>query len=704
MPSKLLKLVSKEADIWSATGTHEVNVDIPSGIDFCNLDQTMILLEVRVDNTEIQAVGGVRPVSIGFARDAPEYDSDCFIRNCHFESEVAGRFDSMEEPNLLNQNLDFYSQTTEGKKSATSYNGSFLQDEYGFLRSTFRQLNKLSTPGQVLSAQNPGDVSTELKATLMIPLKKIIPFARNMSFYPARMMGTTRLHLEFENDLKTLVYYADDERVFKTLAVPAAAADDRNTLILADRFHDPDACSLYMTEPVQVSFSTYAGGGSVGDFTYYTQTNPPTLPPAPLAGFDPVNLVPGTYSIDPANITGGSGTDAEVDVIVSQPLELIVTNMTIASPSVVTILGSTVQLNENQQVFLTNIDYSVTGVPVADVGVKYTIRNLTNNSFELFDETNTVPINVTAFAVALLGRVQFPIGPIQRVEVLFTELGDDYLPGDVLEIDDVHFGGLNGENDLYIDILSIDLPPTVQVLNTVITGLTHDLRSNTVTVTLRDQLPDSAVVNDYGDVTIRMLEANVGASPPDWAIDKVFLTVPQLFPPKATVDSFMNNIRQNGIVLPWFTFIREPQQVLASTKFDRQFTLPPNTGNVICLTPNNTLVSENDNVNNFRFRINGQDASTYDIVYQSPFYYDAIVESWTNMGKTLNNLDENRNEDVPVFAEPPMILPTVVPLLPEPGFFSLSIRANANMTQKNLFAYKQVQRTLKLTANEISIE
>ena len=149
--------------------------------------------------------------------------------------------------------------------------------------------------------------------------------------------------------------------------------------------------------------------------------------------------------------------------------------------------------------------------------------------------------------------------------------------------------------------------------------------------------------------------------------------------------------------------MREPQQMLEATKFDRQFTLPPNTGNVICLTATDSLVSVQDNASSFRFRINGQDATVYDIEPYSSYYYDSVVELWTNMGKTLNNLDESRNEDND-FTVPSMIYPLVVPLLPEPGFFSLRIHAGALMSQKNLYAYKQVQRTLKIGANEIAIE
>lgn len=690
LPSKLLKLPSKEADTWTPTGSHIVHLDMPAGIDFSNLDQAVVLLSVNIPNLEIVTNGqnAVRPCAIGIGRDAPEYDSDCFVRNCWMESEVAGRFDDMEEPNFLNQNLDFYSRSTEGRKAATSYNGSFLQDEYGFCRSTFRQVNKLSTRGQSLNLAD--DASSELTATLPIPLKKLVPFANNMAFYPNRLMGNTRLMLEFENDVKPLVYCWTDPTVYQCVGMAAAgAADPRNVLHLSQHFHNPNACSLYMNEPVRVLYTSYPGLGIGGivEISYYTT-------PADVEG-----LLAGEYPIAPADITGGSAGSADFSCIitVSDQFSQVIVDMTVANPSVVTV-ASTKDLESGMEVTISGTIYSVAGTPVVE-SVKYKIIVLSPTTFSLYDLDGVTPVNVTAFVGG--GLINYPTDGLQKLTVAITAAGNGYGESDVLTVSGIHFGG-TAAYQLKIVVQELDPAPTNGHFDAYITALEHDETTDVISVTLSAPLPVSPN-NHYGNISIQMMDKALIAEEPTWNITKVQLTVPQLFPGKQVMDSFMKNVKENGVVIPWFTWIREPQQMLEATKFDRQFTLPPNTGNVICLTATDSLVSVQDNASSFRFRINGQDATVYDIEPYSSYYYDGVVELWTNMGKTLNNLDESRNEDND-FAVPSMIYPLVVPLLPEPGFFSLRIHANAVMSQKNLYAYKQMQRTLKIGANEIAIE
>lgn len=594
-PSKLLKFVSNQADTWTPTGSHLVDVDMQAGVDFSNLNDAVLMLSTVITTSESVPGPVVRPVSIGIGRDAPEYDSDCFIRNCWMESEVAGRFDDMDEPNFLNQNLDFYSKSTEGRKAATSYNGSFLQDEYGFLRSTFRDLQKLTTRGQTLTT-----ASSALTATLPITLGKIIPFANNNRFYPNRLMGKTTLHLEFENDAKPLVYSYLDPSVHMCQTIGALAADARNELYLSQRYYDPRAYNGYMNQPIEIQYTSYFGDvGGVTGVTYYTT-------PSDLSG-----VTPGVYPIPPASVTGSAaGTGLGITVTVGAPT---------------------------------------------------------------------------------------PVG-LQVLTVAVTAPGADYGIDEILQVSGTLWGAA-ADHDLFLMIQTLNSVATHETHETYISGLAHDIGTDRVRVTLASPLPPS-VTPFYGDVRFQMLAET---AEPTWAIEKVQLTVPQLFPAKNEIASFLNNIKESGLEIPWMTWMREPQQMNAGLRFDRQFTLPPNTGNVICLTSVDSLVSVQDECRNFRFRINGQDATMYDIAPEGSLYYDGIVETWNNMGAQLNNLDESRNEDN-VFTLKPMIYSTVVPLSPEPGFFTLKIRANNIMTQKEVYAYKQVQRVLKISASEIVIE
>lgn len=613
-PSKLLKIPSKETDTWSPTGSSIVHVDIPATVGYSNLNDTLVLLDVNVPHFDTSAnlTGAVRPVGLGTAINAPSYDSDCFIRNCFLESEAAGRLDDMQSPNLLNQNLDFYNKSSEGKKSETSYNGAFLQDEYGFFHSTFRDLAKLSIPGQVIK---PGDKysSKTRVATLPIPLKKLFPFAKNMRFYPNTLMGNTRIELEFENNVQKLVYSPVNPTSFRVLAIPGTAADPRDKLKLAGnfRFMDPDACPLYQYMPINLTYKSYtaagiASGGAISQIAYFTT-------PGDIKG-----VTPGTYAVATANITGS----------------------------------------------------------VAGTGVTLSVT--------VGDES--------------------PMG-VQSLTVVTTGGGTGYQAGEVLTVDSTHWGDAGNNYVLSIQILdtSAAVSGAVKTATRYITEIEHNANDGEVTLTLSAPLTSVAVPGVlFGNIRFTMTPLAVQ---PTWEIQKVQVTVPQLLPSRSEVDGFMGDIKDAGVNISWFTWQREPQNLHdAALKFDRQFTLPPNTGNVIVLNARtDSLISQPDNITDFRFRINGQDATVYDISPGTSFYYDTIVQTWTNLGATLNNLQEDRNEEED-FANPVMIMPTVVPLLDEPGFFSLRFRANNPMVGKDIYAYKQVQRVLKISAGGFQIE
>lgn len=73
----------------------------------------------------------------------------------------------------------------------------------------------------------------------------------------------------------------------------------------------------------------------------------------------------------------------------------LITNMSIASPSIIT-CNNLFGFENGDLVNIINSSYSVDGVPASN-DVQYSIRNLTYNTFQLFYPNGITPVNVTAF-------------------------------------------------------------------------------------------------------------------------------------------------------------------------------------------------------------------------------------------------------------------------------------------------------------------
>ena len=94
-------------------------------------------------------------------------------------------------------------------------------------------------------------------------------------------------------------------------------------------------------------------------------------------------------------ITGGtSGAYGYVQSI-SNTKSAVITDMSIASPSIVTSNGHS--FKEGMQVTITGTGYDIDSVTVSTAAV-YTVKNPTTNTFEIYNSDGTTPINVTSYS------------------------------------------------------------------------------------------------------------------------------------------------------------------------------------------------------------------------------------------------------------------------------------------------------------------
>jgi hypothetical protein len=79
------------------------------------------------------------------------------------------------------------------------------------------------------------------------------------------------------------------------------------------------------------------------------------------------------------------------------------------------------------------------------------------------------------------------------------------------------------------------------------------------------------------------------------------------------------------------------------TDYQRQFQVEPEAVNVLVLFPSNEddLVSVNNDITTFRFRINNHDATDRNVSVNSPIYYDRLGMTLGNMGMRLRGLAQN---------------------------------------------------------------
>ena len=95
--------------------------------------------------------------------------------------------------------------------------------------------------------------------------------------------------------------------------------------------------------------------------------------------------------------------------------------------------------------------------------------------------------------------------------------------------------------------------------------------------------------------------------------------------------------------IDYSTFSTDESNGNSLTSYQRQFQVEPEAVNVLVMfpSPDDDLLSVNNDVNSFRFRINNHDASDRDISVNGPLYYDRLGMTLGNMGMRLRGLAQN---------------------------------------------------------------
>tara|TARA_Y100000114_G_scaffold75814_1_gene69539 strand:+ start:301 stop:1812 length:1512 start_codon:yes stop_codon:yes gene_type:complete len=94
------------------------------------------------------------------------------------------------------------------------------------------------------------------------------------------------------------------------------------------------------------------------------------------------------------------------------------------------------------------------------------------------------------------------------------------------------------------------------------------------------------------------------------------------------------------------TFSTEETNGLGLKSFQNQYQIEPDAKDILIAFPSddNDLVSVNNDITDFRLRLNNQDLTDRPVEVDEPLYYDRINMTLGNMGERLKNLTQNTGE------------------------------------------------------------
>lgn len=609
LPVKLMKIPSEYSGTLTATGTRNIDFHVPEALGFVDLDNAYLLLRMGADTATGQdptsLPTAIRPVAFGAGADRPKYDPDVLVRNAYMEASRVGRLEDHNDCNLINQTLHFHERAGEDLQSNTLFDGTFETDEYGRVRSNFRDIRYLEASGDSFSGYSlTGGATGEnrppvLNPEIRIPLKSVCKMADGLDMFPVAAVGDLHLHCELEDQTHELMEVDSGGDLLNLKGVDNSGVAV-NEFYLSQHYYDANQIPLWGGQGVSI-----LGGADVSNPIQSVTTY--TIPADYTATV-------GTYAdLSGAQVTGGSGTGA------------------------------------------------VFTVTVAD-GDPY--------------DTNPVTVALDAS-------------------------GDGYLATDTLVIPGTHWGS---DASLYLDVRTTG-PGIGSGVNANITGLVHNADGvpGQVKVTLSDSIPAGPANQTLNNLILIPVSTDGTA---DWSVIEANLVVPQLMMNKGMQQQYQQELAK-GIDIDYMVWDVEAANQDSGSRFNRQFTLPPMTGNVIAVTPRDNLLFPNrDNASTFRWKLNGEYTTDNAIAQKSPLYYDRVQDTFNNMGKQLKNMDCLYRADTNRFftaSAEPMIMPQPVPLMPEQSMLDLEVYASPNLTQGNIYCYKQKRRTLKLNNNGVEL-
>ena len=153
--------------------------------------------------------------------------------------------------------------------------------------------------------------------------------------------------------------------------------------------------------------------------------------------------------------------------------------------------------------------------------------------------------------------------------------------------------------------------------------------------------------------------------------------------------------------LSYTTFSTEEDDGLEQTNFSKMYTLESNAVNLLTVFPddNTGLLSVNDNVSDYRLRLDNEDLENRNVDFHQPLYYDKIVSTLLNMNKPTHRLvEKNHYNDFSdqregTAGQDLTTIMTHCPLTPNPKLLQVNINGTGTGVKK-ITLFKEVVRQI----------
>lgn len=261
---KVIKINSKEGGPFTTT-SNLINFDImPDGAyDFTDSYVNLVCSITGVtDATPATGQGVYNPLINYTAKDTTNVAAvaACKIRslynvamvkNCSMTSELQGSLEDIRRVDILRQNLNEYTLTTDEKQSLEYQSLRQLTPRNYLRNSTFRELHNEGTAP-----------SRNVQSRIRIPMSQLFELGK-LTAYPAQKMGKTRIHLEMNLDKFAISANLGIPKGSTTFAqfdivtAPASGVDVNSLTTKAGvTYIDKTDSPYYVGQKVEVKFST----------------------------------------------------------------------------------------------------------------------------------------------------------------------------------------------------------------------------------------------------------------------------------------------------------------------------------------------------------------------------------------------------------------------------------------------------------------
>ena len=227
-----------------------------------------------------------------------------------------------------------------------------------------------------------------------------------------------------------------------------------------------------------------------------------------------------------------------------------------------------------------------------------------------------------------------------------------------------------------------------------VTNINFNRTNGHVTITLNQEL--ATVANTDGFNTIRILDlgtrANGNPLTADLNISEVELVLCKTEPSPDMKNKMSNSVYE------YSTFTDEPFSIPALNEFHKHVQLEPTCQSVLLVRPNDNMVSESNNLERYRLKLNDDDMTNRDVDIFQPLYWDRIMASWVSMGYDLKSLDivngdNGANPPVPFLST---FVASPVPMTEGMKTMEINLYGGGALTS-NARLYKSVRRAYKLS-------